>query len=91
MVSEKLKELYAQAFQQGLYVKEFPSKDGAVAFCSSNQKLTQAGFDSKDKRKKMDLMSANLYMAAAGADTREEAVEQAIAMFMNSEDWIPRG
>jgi hypothetical protein len=88
-VSENLKKLYADASEQGLYVREFPSRDGPIAFVASKRKLANAGFDTEEKRKKMDLFSCNVWMIGGGGETREEAVQAAINMFKSSEDWIP--
>ncbi len=89
-ISKELKKLYADAFEEGIYIREFPMADNKkVAFAGSARKLKRAGFDTKEKVQKMDLVGCSLWMAAGGGDTREEAVAEAIDMFKRSEDWIP--
>lgn len=87
-VSDKLKKLYADAFEAGLFVKEFSAEEGSIAFAGSIRKLENAGYD-KTKRASMDLIEASLYMAGEGGKTREEAVEKAIEMYRRSDSWIP--
>lgn len=88
-VSDELNKLYADAFEKGLFVKEYPSKDGCIAFAGVKRKLHAAGFDTKEKLNSIDLVNANVFMAGAGGDTREEAVQEAINNCVSSEDWIP--
>jgi len=89
MVSTELKRLYADAHEEGIYVKEVPAEEGFMAFASSFRKLKNAGFDTKDKREGMDFLTASVWMAGAGGSTREEAVMAAVNMFKKSESWIP--
>ncbi len=79
MVSDELKKIYADAAEEGIYVKEFPAEEGFIAFAGKTKKLENAGFD-KEKRKNMDHMMASIYMSMGGGDSREAAVNHAVKM-----------
>lgn len=88
-VTDELKKLYGAAQEIGLHIREFPSDKGFMAYVGSKHKLANAGFETKEDRKKMDLFQCNLYMTPHAAATREEAVEGAIQLYRRTQDWIP--
>lgn len=87
--SDELKELYADAFEKGFFVKEVPAEEGYVAFCGNVRKLINAGFKTKEQRKNMSLINCQFYMTPGGGETREEAVRSALELCLSSESWIP--
>lgn len=86
-ISDEVRKLYADAFERGIYVREWPSEVGFMAFASSYDKLNKAGFRTKEAKSKMKLMDCNVFMAFGGGESREESIENAIEAFRRSENW----
>ncbi len=87
--SEKLRKLYGNAHELGAFVREFPSKEGVIAYVGSKRKLANLGYETNEQRKNIDQFHCALYMTPYGAATREEAVEEALRMYKVFDTGIP--
>lgn len=81
-----LEEVYESAYSRGIYVREFPEKEGYLGFAGRYAKLTAAGYENTEQLEGMDLLQATIHLSPGYSEvSREDSLNRAIEQLLEVE------